>query len=104
MTGIAGDELDLECVVTGGNPPPRLHWYVGSQRMEDAMEMEDTESRTVVSRLSFRPAKDHEGEHVKCIVEHSALTQDMETSATLDIQCKCQNLKRKVSNINVGQY
>ena len=67
------------------------------------MEMEDTESRTVVSRLSFRPSKEHEGDQVKCIVEHSALTLDMETSATLDIQCECQNFKRKVSNIN-GQY
>jgi len=53
VTGVEGDNLDLECFVSGGNPPPRLHWFVGERRLEGAQEIEDQESHTVISRISF---------------------------------------------------
>ena len=91
LTGVAGDNLDLECVVSGGNPPARIHWYVGNRRLEGAQEIEDQESRSVTSRISFTARKEYEQEQVRCSVEHSALTSEMEAMSRLDIQCKCQN-------------
>ena len=86
--GAAGEPLEVECSVTGGNPPPRIHWFVGSRRVEGSQEVESREARTVTSRLSVTAAKEDAGESVRCVVEHSALTEEMEAVARLEIQCE----------------
>ena len=85
----AGDNIDLECVAAGGNPPPRIHWFVGSRRLEGGKELEDQEARSMVSRISLTARKADAGKNVKCVVEHSALKTEMESTSSLDIQCKC---------------
>ena len=88
VAGAAGEPLDLECLVTGGNPPARLHWFVGSRRLEGSGEVENREARTVTSRLSVTATKEDADEDVRCVVEHSALTEEMEAVARLEIQCE----------------
>ena len=88
VAGAAGQPLDLECLVTGGNPPARIHWAVGARRVDTSQETENREARTVSSRLSVTARKEEDGENVRCVVEHSALTTEMEAVARLEIQCK----------------
>ena len=88
VAGAAGGPLELECTVTGCNPPPRLHWFVGSLRVEGSQGVENREARTVTSRLSVTAIKEDAGENVRCVVEHSALTEEMEAVVRLEIQCE----------------
>ena len=89
LAATAGDNIDLECFTAGGNPPPRIHWFVGSRRLEGGKELEDQEARSMVSRISLTARKADAGKNVKCVVEHSALKTEMESTSSLDIQCKC---------------
>ena len=88
VSGAAGEPLEVECTVMGGNPPPRLHWFVGSRRVEGSQEVENREARTVTSRLSVTATKEEAGDDVRCVVEHSALNEEMEAVARLEIQCE----------------
>ena len=88
VSGAAGEPLEVECSVAGGNPPPRLHWFVGSRRVEGSQEVENREARSVTSRLSVTAAKEEAGDDVRCVVEHSALSEEMEAVARLEIQCE----------------
>ena len=31
MTASAGEEMELECIVSGGNPPAKISWFVGAK-------------------------------------------------------------------------
>ena len=31
VTASAGEEVELECIVSGGNPPAKISWFVGSK-------------------------------------------------------------------------
>ena len=31
VTASAGEEIELECIVSGGNPPAKISWFVGSK-------------------------------------------------------------------------
>ena len=31
VTASAGEEVELECIVSGGNPPAKISWLVGSK-------------------------------------------------------------------------
>jgi len=86
LAATTGDNIDLECVAAGGNPPPRIHWFVGSRRLEGGKELEDQEARSMVSRISLTARKADAGKNVKCVVEHSALKTEMESTSSLDIQ------------------
>ena len=88
VSGVAGEEVEVECVVEGGNPSPNLHWYLGRRRLGADTVMEDQRQGSVSSRLVLRVEKENSGQPLRCVVEHSALQTDMEASALLDIHCK----------------
>ena len=88
VSAVAGQEVEVECVVEGGNPSPNLHWYLGRRRLGAATLLEDQRQGSVTSRLRLRVEKESARQSVRCVVEHSALKSDMEASALLDIQCE----------------
>ena len=83
VTGVAGEELGLECLVEGGNPAPSLHWYLGRRRLAAATVREDQTQGAVISQLDLLVEKERQGQAVRCVGEHSTPQSDLE-----DIQCE----------------
>ena len=48
---VAGEELEVVCRASGGNPPPAIRWMVGKREKEGAKEDIDMETEMTVSRL-----------------------------------------------------
>lgn len=86
LTGIAGKEVALQCIVVGGNPPPKLHWYVGETEVQGGLESENQEESSVTSTLYIPVKKEDQQKVVRCVVEHEALQTEMEAATKLDVQ------------------
>jgi len=86
LTGIAGEDVALQCIVKGGNPPPKLHWYVGETEVEGGLESENQEDQTVTSTIHIPVKKEDQQKIIRCVVEHEALQTEMEAATELDIQ------------------
>ena len=92
----AGEEIELECIVSGGNPPAKLRWFAGEQELQSGHTQEDTRptpnSRTwmSVSRLTLPVSKDDNGATIRCLAEHPTLESAMSTKTQLTIHCKLQ--------------
>ena len=93
----AGEEIELECIVTGGNPPAKLRWFTRDQEIQSGHRQDNTRasssgnSRTWVSisRLSLPVSKADNRATVKCLAEHPTLLQKpLEAKANLTIHCK----------------
>ena len=83
----AGDDLELECIATGGNPPARLRWFTGDQEIHSGHTQDDTRppasgangigpkirTWTSISRLVLPVNKADNGAAVRCVAEHPAL-------------------------------
>ena len=89
VTGAAGTELELECVAVGGNPAPRLTWYVGGAELASTLAQDDrpdgSGTRTSRSRLRLPVTRADHGGQVRCEAEHDALDAPLVGRATLNI-------------------
>ena len=98
----AGEDLELECITTGGNPPAKMKWYMGDQEIHTGHTQEDTRpslltdenniiSRikartwTSISRLMLPVSKADNGATVRCVAHHPALEKPLEQNTFLTI-------------------
>ena len=88
LRGVAGENAEVECIAKGGNPAPRLVWYLDDREVDGGLESEDTEAGTVTSILHIPVRREDGGKKLRCVVEHEALQTEMEAATILDIQCK----------------
>ena len=116
-TASAGEDVELECVVQGGNPPSRaryrkkrflsglldidlkqsisfLRWLAGDQEIETGHSQEnskgsnDARTWTSVSRLTLPVSKADNGVVVRCLAEHPTLEMPLSAKTELVIHCK----------------
>ena len=88
LRGVAGENVGVECIAKGGNPAPRLVWYLDDMEVDGGLESEDREAGTVASILHIPVSRKDSGKKLRCVVEHEALQTEMEASIVLNIQCK----------------
>jgi hypothetical protein len=94
LVASAGEEIELECIVTGGNPPAKISWFIESNLILDGHTQENdrasTEARTwtSISRLSLPVNKADNGQVVRCTAEHPTLESPMMARTLLSIQCE----------------
>lgn len=86
----SGSEVEVECVASGGNPPPGLQWYVGGERWEGTTEAINQETGVTVSIVSFPVDQADHKKEIRCEVVHEALKDSLEVATSLDVQCKSQ--------------
>ena len=87
----ADQPQNLFCETRGGNPAPRVVWYMDNTELpsEQVNETEagDTKHWRVVSTLAYVFRKEMNGVELKCSVVHEALTRKMrEEIVKLDVQ------------------
>jgi hypothetical protein len=70
----------------GGNPSPRLLWYLDERRLEGRAEPE--EEGRAISRLRLPVSREDHGRRLRCEARHEALSNPMSAEAALSIQCK----------------
>lgn len=93
--------MTVSCVVDGGNPKPSLSWELtlGSLALLDAPEVpyqalnltETVRDQKVGARSDARlerVMRAHHNATLTCVVHHIALTQPLNVSLLLDVQCK----------------
>lgn len=84
LVATSGQDLEVDCVAVGGNPAPRLLWYLGERRLEGRVEQEQ-DGRTL-SRLRLPVSREDDGRVLKCEARHDALVGQLSTEAALTIQ------------------
>ena len=97
----AGEDLELECISTGANPPPKLNWFMvnADATVEEIPSGHSQDNRrtgssanartwTSISRLNLPISKDDNKGEIKCVAEHPALKDPMQSVTTLVIHCK----------------
>ena len=90
----AGEDLELECIATGANPPPTLAWFANGQAIatghsqENKRQGENDRTWASFSRLILPVSKEDDGANVKCVVTHPALDETMSAEKPLTIHCK----------------
>lgn len=78
----AGEDLELECIATGANPPPTLAWFANGQAIatghsqENKRQGENDRTWASFSRLILPVSKEDDGANVKCVVTHPALDDE----------------------------
>ena len=105
----AGEDLELECITTGGNPPAKMKWYMGDQEIHTGHTQEDSRPSllnqdnniisqskartwTSISRLMLPVSKSDNGATVRCVAQHPALDKPLEQKTFLTIHCKFLNV------------
>lgn len=94
ITAKAGEEIDLECVVTGGNPPAKLRWFArdveiqSGHHQEDLRNAADDRTWVSVSRLTLPVSKADNGAAIRCVADHLTLQEPIAARTTLTIHCK----------------
>lgn len=86
------EPLNLTCVSAGGNPPPSVVWFGENGRLID-----DTYERTIVSQinrvvnlLKLGPLNEsHQSRPYTCKVSNNDLSEPVEQTVQLKIDCKC---------------
>jgi len=77
----AGEEVELECAVSGGNPPSLIKWFAGDRQIESGHRQDNRrsspEARTwvSVSRLVLPVSKEDDGAKVRCVAHHPTLPE-----------------------------
>ena len=111
----AGEDLELECITTGGNPPAKMKWYMGDQEIHTGHTQEDSRPSllneenniisqskartwTSISRLMLPVSKSDNGATVRCVAQHPALDKPLEQKTFLTIHCKFSNFDALIMN------
>lgn len=100
-------ELQLACVVEGGNPPPTIKWLLMlSESMDPAIVVDDRASvalnitadgyhnhvtpyaMTRSDARLYRVQRAHHNATILCIAHHAALKSPVNASILLDVQCE----------------
>jgi len=87
----AGEDLELECIATGANPPAILSWYANGQAIasghvqENKRQGDNERIWTSFSRLTLPVSKEDNGAEVKCVVTHPALDEPIFAEKPLTI-------------------
>ncbi len=97
----AGEDVELECVVGGANPPAKIRWFARGKEVlsghtqSDVREGGDAngqegDKRTFlsVSRLTLPVSKGDNGAEVRCEAEHPTLERPILAITSLNIHCK----------------
>ena len=92
----AGDDLEMECIATGGNPPPTLRWFADDVEIRTGHTQENSRpggskvrTWTSISRLVLPVSKSDDGATIRCEAEHPALQEPLSARKLLTIHCKC---------------
>ena len=98
----AGEDLELECISTGANPPAKLKWFmikpdstleeIPNGHRQDNRRADNARTWTSLSRLNLPISKDDNKGKIKCIAEHPALEEELTTETSLIIHCKYSTL------------
>ena len=95
ITASAGDDLEMECIATGGNPPPTLRWYMDDLEIRSGHTQENSRPSgntvrtwTSISRLVLPVSKSDDGTTIRCKAEHPALQEPLSARKFLTIHCK----------------
>ncbi|TRY72567.1 hypothetical protein TCAL_06515 [Tigriopus californicus] len=87
----AGEELELECVVSGGNPPVKIRWFENDDEIQTGHTQENSrisgQSRTwiSVSRLNLPVSKSDDGAFIKCLANHPTTPEPMSVQTCITI-------------------
>jgi hypothetical protein len=100
ITAAAGEDLELECIATGGNPPAKLAWFTNGQEINSGHVQEDKRLQgdngirtwTSFSRLTLPVSKDDNGATISCVAKHPALEEPMTAQESLTIHCKSKKI------------
>ncbi len=90
----AGEDLELECIAMGANPPAKISWFANGQEIpnghvqEDKRQGESQRTWTSFSRLTLPVSKEDNGASIKCVATHQALNEPMDAEKPLTIHCK----------------
>ena len=90
----AGEDLEMECIATGGNPPPTLIWYADDQKIRSGHTQDNSRpgknvrTWTSISRLMLPVSKADDGATIRCEAEHPALKEPLSARKLLTIHCK----------------
>ena len=94
----AGEDLELECISTGANPPAKLKWFmmkpdstleeIPNGHSQDNRRADNARTWTSISRLNLPISKDDNKGKIKCIAEHPALQDELATETSLIIHCE----------------
>ena len=99
----AGEDLELECISTGANPPAKLSWFMinPDSTVEEIPNGHSQDNRratpkartwTSISRLNLPISKDDNKGKIRCIAEHPALNEKLASETSLIIHCKYSDL------------
>ena len=94
----AGEDLELECIATGANPPAKLTWIANGQEIassdpqEDKRQGENQRTWTSFSRLTLPVSKEDNGASIECVATHPAMNEPLSAEKPLTIHCKCSKL------------
>ena len=95
----AGEDLELECISTGANPPPKLKWFMINEEgtveeipsghsQDDSRSAPNARTWTSISRLNLPISKEDNKGTIKCTAEHPALKEAMASETSLIVHCK----------------
>ena len=90
----AGEDLEMECIATGGNPSPTLRWYADDIEIRSGHTQENSRpgkkarTWTSISRLMLPVSKADDGATIRCEAEHPALQEALSAEKLLTIHCK----------------
>jgi hypothetical protein len=94
------DNASIQCVVEGGNPPPRVYWFLNSRNLTNQSQMlsESVEdSKLYITRSTLRMdniSRSENNKSVLCVVDHELLTTAndepsyLRAMAQFNIECK----------------
>ena len=102
-----GEDLELECITIGANPPAKLRWFLGEQEIHTGHRQENSRGKstpdpaeddssgkartwTSISRLTLPVSKTDNSAILRCLAEHPALLvgENLVSSKLLTIHCK----------------
>ena len=90
----AGEDVEIECIVSGGNPAAKIRWFLKDQELQTGHSQENSRSsrssRTwlSISRLVLPVSKSDNLATVRCMAEHQTLDKPLATKTKLVIHCK----------------
>ncbi len=95
VTASAGEEIDLECIVSGANPAATIHWFSKDQEIRSGHSQENSKSAAKgsktwvsISRLTLPVSKGDNGAVIRCIAEHPTSDPPLSAKTQLTIHCK----------------
>ena len=89
----SGKQTTVNCVTSGARPTPKFIWYIGNDKLNANTEVIE-EDGLVKSSLEYNADPIHNGQQLKCQIEHMGYTTqaladaENEVSAELDLSCK----------------